>query len=271
MEIPNANKYTTNKSTPIKNGCCRTRTGSRQVLTSNLFEVRPILRANYSGYQPERGTIQIGPVKGDLLFQCVWGGRNPEGSFTILQWNGEDFVQVPLISQGNLWKAAQAAIPWMEEFVAPHGRQSSFIPLEGDTLAEAAKRRRLTKFFERYQLPFEADGFMQSPGRGLQMEPRKFEGDLREYIPKKFFWDVSVVGISQSEKWFSWDGQTSHEITIHPDIESGSNYAHSKTYRETGKPLDIPEGSKMMIRIGFGQYIKDHHSYGRTIDIYDVG
>ncbi len=260
MNIPNANQYiNVKKMDPIKNGDCRYGTAYRQVLTSNLFEVRPVLKTIYSGDWPDRGTIQVGPLKGDLLF--VWGRRsNPDGEYTIEQFNGEEFREVPLMDQGLLWKAAQLAIPWMEEFVAPYEQQSSFIPYEGDTILEAAKRQRLLRFFQKHNLPLEEkiEEFMINPKKLLEIDPRKLrEGEI--FQPSEYIW-VGVAGINQYGKWFCiFDTKTALELTL------GSNYTYGvPPFESDGCSLANLLNVKFVIRV-YGQYVQDYH-----IDIYDI-
>jgi hypothetical protein len=226
----------------------------------------------YSGYQPGRGTVQVPPVKGDLLFQCSWNSK--EEYYSISQFDGEKFNHIDLMEESHLWEEVQKLNPWMEEFLTRQGRTSSFIPFTGDTLAQAAKRRRLMSFFERYNIPElekEIELFMTSAKSDLNLDPRK--EDLSAYVPENYAWDGSVVDIHRFERWFAITKEGTQEIQTNPKVTTGSNWAHSSSSRQEGESIVFPEGTTIAIRIGYGQRTHrghTHYSYGRSVDVYII-
>jgi hypothetical protein len=281
-----------NKANTIINGCVKSNTGYRQVLFSKTLEVRPVLLEIKSGYQPDRGTIQVSPVIGDVLIRSSW--RSNCYQIDISKWDGQNFIS--LTSEAlylyyetewegindptgvvkeyvTILKTAKELNPWLEEFLQQCGRQGSFIPCE-QTLVEKAKKDRLTKFFKKHNLPYleKIDSFMSSPKGGLKLESVDTPADLLEHVPSYITHDGSVVSISKKEYWFAISQTGTFEVPVTYQQAHRSNYAHEKPSFSEGKSLretitDI-ESVKFLIKIVHGAYTRDHYSFGRTIDVY---
>ena len=110
-----------NSKIEIKNGQCFSSNGYRQIAISPSGEIRPVLRAIYSGYLPDRCTIQAAE-EGDYLFIEKWGKENLDevkivGSTKTLTLN----------ETVNAWALCPMKLKkWLEEGYMD--RQESFLP-----------------------------------------------------------------------------------------------------------------------------------------------
>jgi hypothetical protein len=261
----------TMKLTPIKNGNCRSNVGEKHLVFLPNRDLRPVLYAVYSGYQPDRGTVQ-GAEVGDIIASVKWGKLYQD---YIISIHGGG--RLTPTEEGKMWILLKKEHPWIDAFLEPSGRGGCFIPdtviPEHEYLSVRGKRSRLDRFIKRYKIPYNVDTFMNAPKNGLNLEPRPLDIDLDTYQPSEKSWSGSAVSIKTFETWYgsSGNGRNPRPLDIDPTVESGSNYAHTDTYNREGSPGIIGwEHHKFVIRVGHGVYTRDHCSYGHTIDIWEV-
>ena len=263
----------TTRGEVIKNGYCKSNTGFRQVLTDNNCIVRPVLFTVDSGYQPDRGTVQVPAAPGDLLFKCQWGSQH-EDYFIYEFLNGAWTLMSRVALTVNLWKKLKELNPWTDMFIAPSNRNSSYIVCD-EPLAMKAKRKRLTSFFKNWKIVGNiavVDDYMTSPKNGLNLEVVKPYEGLLDHVPEWTTHIGSVVGIDKKEHWFQViNGVTSLVGCIYQEKHE-SNYAHENDSYFDGKPLSevVYAQASHLIKIVIGAYTKDHYSHGRTIDVYKL-
>ena len=257
----------------IKNGTCRSNTGTKSVVFAPDLTVRPVLYAVYSGYQPDRGTVQ-GAIKGDLVASLVWG--TGYSKYSIYHHGGD---RLPLGEEAELWATLKRLHPWFDGWLEPQGRGDCFLPAaavaESDYLCVRAKRARAEAAIRRYGLPspYTPDLFEQDRKADLQWDPRPLDLDLNQYQPTERYWTGSLVGISSYERWFgsAGDGSPAIPLDIDPEYESGSNYAYSETSRSEGSPGVIGwRNFRFVVRVCHGVHTRNHFSYGHAVDIWEV-
>lgn len=256
----------------IKNGSCFSRTGSKQVVFNpQTLALRPVLYAVYSGYRPERGTVQ-GAIDGDLVASVTWGSRSED--YEISRFGGD---RLPLGEEARLWGELKKIHPWLDAWLEPSGRGSVFLPdsvvPESQYLAVRAKRARIGKAISTLGIPYSVDDFARDPKDGLKLEPRPLDCDLDAIQPSEYHWDGSMVEIDRYERWFgsAGDGSPAIPLDIDPEYTSGSNYAHTERDARWGSPGVIGWRSfRFVARVCHGAYIRDHYSYGHTVDVWEV-
>lgn len=266
------------------NGCARSNTGYRAVLFSSAGELRPVAYSVESGYTPERGTVQVAPRKGDLIAQVEWNRRGEE--FSLLRVNadhegGESMYlaaePVSFNDQPALWTMLKDRHPWLDEWLVPVSRGTSYLPTEawgGETLAARAKRERCEEAIRRFGLPLTySQEWVISPKSGLNTRPAPLDFDPDKYQASWHSWDGSMVGISRRERFFSSAGNGAPAVELFPVLEEehGSNYAYEETVRRQGQP-GIPgwNDRRFLVRVVSGAYTREHHSYGVKLDIWDT-
>jgi len=255
----------------VKNGSSFSRTGSKQVVFTPTLSLRPVLYAVYSGYQPERGTVQ-GARCGDLVASVTWGSQSED--YEIFRFGGD---RLPLGEEARLWAELKRLHPWFDSFLEPSGRGSVFLPdsvvPEAEYLSVRAKRARIGEAISTLGLPYCVEEFARDPKTELHFEPRAMDVDLDTIQPSEYHWDGSVVGISRYERWFgsAGDGSPAIPLDIDPDYTSGSNYAYTDTEEHDGSPGVVGwRNYRFVVRVRHGAYTRDHFSYGHTVDVWEI-
>jgi hypothetical protein len=261
----------------VKNGNALSNTGHRQILFSATGELRPVAFAVDSGYQPDRGTVQVAPRAGDLIARVDWCRRGEE--YTIARATGDGDCAgdaLPLNDQAPAWALLKNRHPWLDGWLAPVGRGPSYLPAEaygGVTLAAAAKRDRCEAAIRRYGLPVAySQEWAISPKTGINTRPEPLNFDPDAYQASAKSWTGSVVGICRRERFFSSAGNGA-AVELFPVLqeEHGSNYAHETPSWAEGQP-GIPgwNSQRYLIRLITGAYTRDHHSYGVMMDVWET-
>lgn len=256
----------------IKNGVCRSNTGTKSIVFEpDTLRLRPVLYAVYSGYQPNRGTVQ-GALDGDLVASVTWGSRTED--YEISRFGAE---RVSASEEADIWLRLRARYSWLDAWLSPSGRGATWIPEEvipeSEYLSVRAKRARIAEAIGRFGLPYEVEMFARDAKGDLRLKPHPLDMDLDAYQPSEYHWDGSVVGISRYERWFgsAGDGSEAVPLDIDPEYESGSNYAHTDTVREEGSPGIVDwRRFRFVIRVCHGAHTRDHFSYGHTVDVWET-
>src|SRR6056297_395154 len=106
----------------VKNGICRSNTGEKSVVFSSDLKLRPVLYAVYSGYQPNRGTIQ-GAAQGDVVASVTWDRR--ENHYELSRFKGSN---LPAGEEAETWLELKKLYPWLDAWLEPEGRRACFLP-----------------------------------------------------------------------------------------------------------------------------------------------
>lgn len=245
----------------LLNASCYSNTGEKRIALRqglNGYSVNPVITRIFSGYRSTRSTIQL-CEKDDIIIQHSWdrSGSSFEWDPGVQKWLREN---------------EPAVYQW---FVTTEGRGESYLPFEGPTLAEIAKEKRyekISKLLGKYAPSFAA--FMVSPKDEVSLTPVS-DPSVLNLVPHRLDWSGSVVGISEEVLVFgSYDLKSGFLLEIQPDMESGSNYAHSEHYKEelgntVGgylKGLEIVQ-PKFLVVLKKGAFTKDHYSYGCSIKV----
>lgn len=259
----------------IKNGSAFTSTGSCQLLFSADFKIRPIVCAVRSGYKPQRGTFQVAPATGDLLFVCAWRTRGADYSISRCNAVGQ-LQEVAPIEAAPIWAQLHTVHGWTKDWLEPASRGGYSIPTEvippAEYLAKKAKTAKLERFSARFGVQLPLDAAEISPKNGLNLLPRPSDEEFAAIVPQVRHWTGSMVGIDRWEEWYASNGEgESSPLTIVPSRDEGSNWAHSeRPVCEAGECVVIPQGFKYVIRVIRGAYSRDHHSYGIAVDVREV-
>lgn len=259
----------------MKSGVCRSNTGYKCVaFDPQSLELRPVIFAVYSGYQPERGTFQ-GVHPGDILATVSWDRNGELYLIRAVDNLGAQGDRLDLNKEVELWSTLQAKHPWLNEWLEPQGRSGAWLPVsEDEYLSVKAKRNRIQKFLDRFGLAerFDVGTFEQDRKSDLCLMPRPLDVDLNEIQSKEYHWTGSLVSIHQSEEWWGSNGDGSATpLQIAPEFTSGSNYAHSETSHEDGNPGVVGwERFKFVIRVCHGVHCRDHSSYGHSVDVWQI-
>lgn len=250
------------------NGNCTTSCGTRRVVFDSQLSLRPVAYGIMSGYRDRRATYQV-VEPGDVVMETTW--NRSEFSRIFYVFNGENIDGTPL--EKNVWKSLLKEVPeWVHEFLQPHqGRCSSYIPVPQEEWLCVVSKRRYAQMIRNLGVGISIDLFDRSKKSDLQVK-RLSDLNLDQYLACERYWDGSVVDISQYENWYGINSSGAVvELKLEPRSESGSNYAHSKTYTSPGKP-GIPKGYKAYVCIQHGLYVSTHggthYSYGVGCTVY---
>lgn len=263
----------------IQNGECRTNTGFRQIAfqlwDSGGIEINPVAYKIFSGYTPNRSTYQI--VYGrpnEYIIRQEWNSKTTR---TIISQSDKE-VSEELLYIGVI--AFEAQYPELYGWLTANsgGRETSYLPIEGETLAAKSKRR----LFEKWQslgLTLDWDEFMRSPKEGLKMDLKPFSEALNLKAGEDTH-SGSMVGISRDYKLYWSDGKKLELIPLISEINSRSNYAHEDSFFAEGETLGeylshsgIPEWATQIIYVVSGAYTRDHwglYSYGYTVTQFNL-
>ena len=255
----------------LKNGTARTSTGIKELsFDSKTLELRPVLFKVYSGYQPERGTVQ-GVTVGDIVAQCIWNSKGEE--YRIYRFGMDNISPT---EQAELWIQLRNKHLWMNSWLEPSGRSETSIPEEivpkEEYLSTKIKTARIQNLLDRFGIEvFSVEDFMLTRKQDIKFRPIKMDFNPDEYLPNKYHWTGSVVNISTGERWFgsNGNGKPSVELETNPETVSGSNYAYSETFQEDGIPgIKGWEKWKFLVCIKYGVYEKDHYTFGNSFTVY---
>jgi hypothetical protein len=258
------------------NGNARSNTGVRQILFSATGELRPVAFSVDSGYAPDRGTAQVSPRAGDLIARVDWNRRGEEYAILRVIEDDDDYG-LPIEEQAPMWAMLKDRHPWLDGWLAPTGRGSSYLPAEafgGQTLAAIAKRERCEAAIRRFGLPFAySQEWAISPKAGINTRPVPLDFSPDAYQAIWHSHSGSAVGIDRRERFFASNGNGSPAVELFPvlDEEHGSNYAHERTGYQIGQP-GIPgwRDRRYLIQLVTGAYTREHHSYGVRLDVWDT-
>jgi hypothetical protein len=258
-----------NSKIEIKNGQCFSSNGYRQVAISISGEIRPVLRAIYSGYLPDRCTVQAAE-EGDYLFIEKWGKEN----FDEVKIVGSN-VTLTLNETIAGWAVCPAQLKkWLER--GKEDRQESYLPAGcgwngRDTLMSNIKKERITRFFTRIPHPTPdkvLDEAMLSPGKNMPTSWAKAEP-----LPETLF-SLLEVGYVSWDAWTEWvfwysNGKVEHtilEATIGFDRSMAEKEEHTIMLRSPEKTM--PKNVVKAMRINRGAYTKDGMNYGVSWELY---
>lgn len=255
----------------LKNGDCRTTTGIKEVsFDPETLEIRPVLFRVYSGYQPDRGTIQ-GVLNGDIVAQCTWNARGD--SYRIYKYGMDN---IPYSEQPMYWAKLKEKHPWLDSWLEPSGRSETIIPEEvcpvHEYVAVKVKTARIENCLNRFGITIPVSSFLATRRNDLELTPKELDIDLDTYIAKETHWTGELVNISSSEEFYgsAGIGKPAVKLEIDPDYESGSNYGYIDVERKEGKPgVKGWQKWKYIIHVRYGIYEKDHSSYGVGLKVYD--
>lgn len=257
--------------TAVKNGVSSTRTGFVNAVFSPNGELRPVLFKVYSGYQPDRGTFQ-GAVEGDLVATCYWDSNNTVYSLSLFRGDTLDFNR-----SAEVWQFLKKLHPWLDAWLEPSERGEVSLPEsvvpESEYLSVKSKKEKLQKFLQRFGLPYQPEKFEKDLKLRLKLQPRPLDVNLDTIVTHSRSWTGSLVSISESEQWFgsNGNGKLAVELEHEPSFEHGSNYAYQET--ETGEGTPGVKGWrswKYVVRVCHGACVKDHYSYGHTVDVWQT-
>lgn len=252
------------------NGKAQSHTGFRQVAFDTNLTPRPVIYTIESGLTPSRGTVQQEPEVSDIVIRLDWTRRNH--LFTVEKVGNSP---LPLEVQQEYKEKLFQRYAWLEEFLVPAGRESSFLPAQvygGESLAAKAKRERCEFAFQRYGLPLEyKSDWVRSPKQGINTKAATLPFDPDTYQAHYKTWDGSIVGINRKEQFWGSAGDFTPAVELKPILNEihGSNYAHEKTEYREGVP-GIPDwrNYRYLIRLIEGAYTREHFSYGIMLDIW---
>lgn len=241
----------------IYNGLCKANEGFRQVLVSDKMVLRPVVLRMQQGYIAKRATIQVEPMQGDYLFKIEW--RKDEESDSIKQWQGEAWVDVDINQYSHLWKELTEAHAWTVQFLARSELGESYMPWEGQTLAEKAKDKRARNFLKTWHIrEFKTEDFVKSPKDGLQYDPQVAPEGLLERIPTRKTLDIHGEVSLQQEHWYMDIG---HRI-----VKVQCDFNAPKALKDI-----IPNTVKTLICITEGAYEREGAYEGMTAYVYTLG
>lgn len=255
----------------LKNGDAKTSTGIKEVgFDPDTLEIRPVLFRVYSGYQPDRGTVQ-GVLNGDIIAQCTWNANGP--NYRIYRYGADD---IPYTEQGAFWLKLREKHPWLDAWLEPSNRGETVIPEDIVPVSEyvsiTVKTARIQNSLNRFGIAIPATQFLSTRKEELQLIPIPLNIDLDSYIPMERHIVGELVDIHSNEEWYGSTGigKPAVKLEIEPHYESISNYAHSENVVREGKPgIKGWQKWKYIIRIGYGCYEKDHKSYGTAFTVFD--
>lgn len=255
----------------LKNGDCRTTTGIKEVsFDPETLEIRPVLFRVYSGYQPDRGTIQ-GVLNGDIVAQCTWNSKGD--SYRIYKY-GQD--NVPYSEQPVYWAKLKEKHPWLDSWLEPSGRSETIIPEDvmpvHEYISIKVKTTRIQNCLNRFGIAIPATQFLSTRKNELVLTPKELNVDLDTYLPKENHLTGELVNISSSEEFYgsSGIGKPAVKLEIDPEYVSESNHAHKVPETRNGTPgVKGWQKWKYVIHIKHGIYEKDHTSYGVGITVYE--
>lgn len=280
------------------NGICRSNTGFRSiVINPKDSKVRPVLAARRSGYMPDRHTIQTGQI-GDIIIETYYSRHGKSLSAKIVETpkyepmlahygeqNGKAAFPSSLANFHFFLKAIELnldekEVELMYEFLSSgNGRQESYLPAglgwDGEnTLGDKSKRSRVTNFFKGLVGPKTLEKIvnsaMSSYREGLPMDWNRASSMPEEMDAPAHVWDGTVVGIDMRTYWVLMDAKGFPQW-IAPEPTSGpwgSNYAYSECGQYDASPLPIPPEITRAIKLTFGAYTRDHHSWGIKWELF---
>lgn len=256
------------------NGNARSNTGMRQIAFHNDLSLKPVIFAINSGYAPDRGTVQASPVTGDLIARVEWTRKSTDFSLLQVTESGPEVLNPATC--GQLWEILESKHKWLESWLQPVPRGSSFIPVEayGETVAEKTKRKTCNAIIKKYGLPLEYNFEWQvTPRKYISNQPVPLDFNPNAYVASYNTHIGSLVGIRRREVFYSSNGDKSPAVELKPAYREchGSNYAHDKQIYHDGIPgLPGWNDRKYLIRVILGAFTREHHSYGVEVTIWDT-
>lgn len=263
----------------VKNGEVRTRTGVRRVALGPDFFPRPVDHRIHSGYQPDRCTVQVAE-SGDFIFEISWDSSGTRDRIYRLDYDDNN-NQISNGHAASLWDSLKKEYPSIDGFLNPVGRGASFLPEdlfpEEKDLCNFRKEQRIERFeqFSGIKLDRKLTGI--SPSKGLNFQAT----DLQERLalghnPSKYIWTGTAADINTEVIYYWCDGYGQSYVAEPIEgtiLTEGSNYAGEKKteYSPTKIGLKKPnKDARFLIRICTGAYVKNHCSYGITVDVYRI-
>lgn len=258
----------------LENGRSQTSTGFKRLafdpITLNLM---PVLYRVYSGYLPDRGTVQA--VKdGSIVCSVEWNSKGPE---YFLYRYGEKTCSVG--DQARYWIDLKDKHPWMSDWLEPSPRSETLIPLEiipeSEYLSIKVKNGRITNWSNRFGLSnsFNLELLMKTKAKDLCLAPIMLDFDPDKYCSTELHHIGELVNIHESEEWVgsNGDGKEAKTLEFKPTVEHRSNYPYQEDYTELGKPgIEGWNKFKFLIKISYGIYTKDHMSNGIGVNTWQT-
>ena len=276
----------------IQNGTSRTNTGYKKVVLSPAFKVRPVVFAIRSGFRRDRTTSQS-VQNGDIILGSCWDRRGIVFSITtaiVSEYGTNVSVSEQLASFGDnclTFSEFEKRIPdsvaekeLILDYLSDTTYGISFLPAglgwDGNkTLAEFNKEKNIRNFFSfMVDHPAVIDkiaekaAISKKDGLPISWTEAKRMPDYMEACA--VHWDGSAVDISMFDAWvLIYSDKTYSYIIPEPTCgEWGGNYAYSERGEYNASPVPIPTNVTHAIKITWGAYTREHHSYGIAWQLY---
>lgn len=257
----------------IKTGTSTKTSGEVCLVFSPEYELRPVNHAVYSGGEKHKGTYQVEPEEGDIIWVLNWKSSG-KATYLILIWKdkGVNRERLPETEAFKVMREIIARNPWTDSFMEMKpGRAGWFIPIdvvpETEYISNKRKVENLERFKNKFGIIIDPASFLMSAFKGIRMVATPVDAGFLSIIPLNEEYNANGVITHREERWFVSNGKGSSdkiEIRCHDNKynEDGSN-----VHTPRGELVKIPRGYKFVIRVVTGAYRREGKAYGVEIDV----